>query len=490
MALQGTLDSFSLPDVLRLLADTGKTGRLDVEGDRGQGSVWMADGALVGASAERALNDAAVHEVVFEMLRFGSGSFNFAADERTEDAQSPADVEGVLRQAGELLNEWRELEAVVPSLDHRVAIAPQLTVDKVTIDAARWKTLVALAGGLTVGELGQSLTMSELDVSRTVSDLVELGVAVVEEPSRAARRAASSSRRNSSRESRNRRISQSGERQNGTRTAAADRVDTYTNGQDTNGDEPTPRRGREREREERPAPTGRRAGGSSGRSSVGNGASAAGNSIPRRSRSTGQRTPRSMSSPGSAPAPVAAAPPTPEGRSGVAVSPLSGSDQGLASLPPFNNSETGPGMGGALDAGQLGPSPMPVNTGQGPAIEPSSLPPDLNWAVEEEDTQAVPPSLLPSPSMVGATSAPMSPPVGSPAPPVPSFVPQGAAPMQGHDGDVAPHVSVLSPNARYAVEATVGPAGGGSGVVPAAGASQEEQYQRSALLGFLSSTHH
>ena len=43
LALQGTLDTFSLPDVLRLLATTSKTGRLRIDGDRGLGSVWLAE---------------------------------------------------------------------------------------------------------------------------------------------------------------------------------------------------------------------------------------------------------------------------------------------------------------------------------------------------------------------------------------------------------------------------------------------------------------
>ena len=47
MALQGTLDTFALADVLRLLAATTKTGRLQIDGDRGVGSIWLVDGAVV-----------------------------------------------------------------------------------------------------------------------------------------------------------------------------------------------------------------------------------------------------------------------------------------------------------------------------------------------------------------------------------------------------------------------------------------------------------
>ena len=135
MALQGTLDTFSLPDVLRLLATTSKTGRLRIEGDRGQGSVWLDQGNVVAAAADRAVEGTPTDEVVFELLRFDSGSFAFDADDRATGGGRAEGVEDTLRRATSLLNEWSELEAVVPSLAHHVNLAGDLSADEVTIDA-------------------------------------------------------------------------------------------------------------------------------------------------------------------------------------------------------------------------------------------------------------------------------------------------------------------------------------------------------------------
>ena len=123
MALQGTLDTFSLPDVLRLLATTSKTGRLRIEGDRGRGSVWLTDGGVVDADADRTLDGTPLDEVVFELLRFESGSFAFDGDDTASEAGDPEDVEALLRRADGLLSEWGELEAVVPSLEEAFARA-------------------------------------------------------------------------------------------------------------------------------------------------------------------------------------------------------------------------------------------------------------------------------------------------------------------------------------------------------------------------------
>ena len=50
MALQGTIETFALPEVLRLLGSGAKTGRLRLSGDRGSGSVWI-DGGTGGTPA-------------------------------------------------------------------------------------------------------------------------------------------------------------------------------------------------------------------------------------------------------------------------------------------------------------------------------------------------------------------------------------------------------------------------------------------------------
>ena len=69
MALQGTLDTFALPDVLRLLASTKKTGRLVIDGNRGTGNVWVDAGSVVGMQATGSETDASQVDVLFDKAR-------------------------------------------------------------------------------------------------------------------------------------------------------------------------------------------------------------------------------------------------------------------------------------------------------------------------------------------------------------------------------------------------------------------------------------
>jgi hypothetical protein len=182
VALQGTIETFALPDVLRLLASTKKTGRLQLDGSRGSGSIWVESGTIVGGEATGAPHAGSADEVLFEMLRFKEGDFVFDSETDIQMKHAPLEVEPALETAEKMLEEWKSIETVVPSLDHQVVLAPSLKGDEITISADRWKTIVAVAGGASVGSLGDSLQLGELPVSRNVKELVELGLLSVDEP--------------------------------------------------------------------------------------------------------------------------------------------------------------------------------------------------------------------------------------------------------------------------------------------------------------------
>ncbi|MGH9214366.1 MAG: DUF4388 domain-containing protein [Acidimicrobiales bacterium] len=506
MALQGTLDTFSLPDVLRLLATTGKTGCLHVDGDRGRGSVWLDDGAVVAATAERALGTATIDEVIFEIMRFSRGSFNFAADERApQESQQSKDVEKTLRRAGQLLDEWRDLEAVVPTLSHRVALAPELTVDQVTIDAPRWQALVAIAAGRSVGELAQSLDLGELAVSRTVSDLVELGVAIIQPPGAA--RAPSSGGRRTANDVASRPTTGDSPRRAPTTGPTQAVATAPTNGKLESRREPRDRdratkapaasdNGRPGWRDDpkppvETAPKPRPSKAAASRSARTRRTGPTPTTVPPSARPLGSPARNGQTLTGTAVGSPLVPPTSPFPSAtppGVGPAPAIPTDRGLtppvspsaptAPVPTVPDTYRGPILPPTLDTGRLGPSPLTQHdTGQIPSIGASALPPDLSWAAEDHE----PPPPAPAPGAVrGSTGRLM-------ATPTPPPLPSRAAGNGRSDAEMAHHVAAMSPDARSVVEATIGRGGGGPGGMPTAGASQEQILNRSQLLSFLSS---
>jgi hypothetical protein len=174
------LDTFGLADVLQMLAATGKTGCLRVDGDGGQGEVWLRDGVVTAARTDR-MSGGPLDEVLCDLLRFGSGSFVFEVDERAPEADPPEDLHDLLDRAELMLAEWHDLAAVVPSLRHRVGLVERLPEgEEITVTAGQWPALVAVGKGCTVGDLASSLGLTELRVLRTVHDLVTSGLTTID----------------------------------------------------------------------------------------------------------------------------------------------------------------------------------------------------------------------------------------------------------------------------------------------------------------------
>ncbi len=180
MALQGTLDTFALPDVLRLLATTRKTGRLRVNGDRGSGSLWVEEGQLAASEliVPGATDDSLIN-TLFHLLRFKRGSFTFDAGAMSPAGAAANEIEPLLDEAETMLVEWRSIEAVVPSVDAWLTLKPELSGSMVKIDNDRWRLIAAIGGGRTVGGVGEALGLDELPTLRGVKEIVELGLVTV-----------------------------------------------------------------------------------------------------------------------------------------------------------------------------------------------------------------------------------------------------------------------------------------------------------------------
>lgn len=176
--LQGTLDVFSLDEVLGLLSGANKSGVLNITGDRGIGSVSIADGQLVAGSASSSPEAVELADVVFELLRYQEGSFSFDGDAHAEG--DPRELDAVMAEATQRLDEWISIETVVPSLTHHMTLAGTLSTTQVTLSESEWATIVAIGEGASVGVVAQRLGLGEFDGSKRVKSLIERSLATIE----------------------------------------------------------------------------------------------------------------------------------------------------------------------------------------------------------------------------------------------------------------------------------------------------------------------
>lgn len=180
--LQGSLDNFTLDEVLNLLSGTMKTGHLRLSGDRGTGSLWVDEGLLVQAEASNVVAGGDWEDVMFELLRFESGNFSFVADEAAPSPDDALDIEPLIERGRELLVEWNSIEAVVKSPDHFLTPVASLPSEQVMLTNAEWETVIAIGEGRSVGQTCTALHVGELKGCRRIKSVVERGLVGIEPP--------------------------------------------------------------------------------------------------------------------------------------------------------------------------------------------------------------------------------------------------------------------------------------------------------------------
>lgn len=192
MSLQGTLDTLSLPELCELLSGTNKTGALHVRSESGQGVLWFADGQVCAGEAGGQTGPPPpgaggdlldrLHDVCFELFRYTEGSFEFEAERRPSwPAERGADVTGLLAETERRMAEWREIIAVIPSIEARPRLVPEPpTAGPITLDAAQWRVVTGIDGRRRVSALIRVLDGGEFTVCKILRSLVQSGLVEID----------------------------------------------------------------------------------------------------------------------------------------------------------------------------------------------------------------------------------------------------------------------------------------------------------------------
>jgi hypothetical protein len=176
--LQGSLETFALPDVLVLLSSTKKDGELRVVSGRVDGRVWLEKGQIV--HSQVGTHETKPVDAIFELLRLDAGTFNFENESKSPKRAEPQMIDLVLADAQVRLGEWKEIAKVVPHLDAVIDMTDEAPGDQVQITKDQWRLLRTVAGGRSVHDVMVALSRSEFDTCKSVKDLIDNRLASID----------------------------------------------------------------------------------------------------------------------------------------------------------------------------------------------------------------------------------------------------------------------------------------------------------------------
>ncbi len=222
MALTGTLESIPLPEVLRMLSRSRKSGCLRVDAGGLQGKIYLSDGWLTYATTRRdqdlradllsaGMVDEAgwkyverrergiaevltegneqedltqfiseqITDVLFRLSRPGHGTFDFGEDVGPHyPTEQQINIEVCLDEAEKRIAQWRLIEEVIPGVNFRLRMVQELPEEarEVTITVDTWRLLSALNGQGTVEEVASRLGTTDFKIAQVMAQMVRQGL--------------------------------------------------------------------------------------------------------------------------------------------------------------------------------------------------------------------------------------------------------------------------------------------------------------------------
>ena len=189
MSLSGNLGSFSLDEVLRLLAHTTKSGALHVRDGETEGVLYLVDGRLSAAELDavpepvegRHELELRLVDAIFTLGRLPEGAFEFEPDRAAPWAgHDTIEVECVLERIRGLRSRWPAIERLIPSLDAPVALVARLRDETVTLDRETWAAVASIDGRRSVRSVALAIGDSAFEVAAALAPLVAAGAVAID----------------------------------------------------------------------------------------------------------------------------------------------------------------------------------------------------------------------------------------------------------------------------------------------------------------------
>jgi len=173
MTLRGSTTDFPLDVVLRLLAETKKTGELSIRGSSAEGALGIAEGRVVTAVYADEPPIAALGAI----FKIADAAFEFTPWPDAPPANLEGDLADNLRKADEYQQWISSVRQVIPTDSVRFRLSERAAeAGAVTFTADRWRVVLAVNGQRDVNDLASHLQLQRDAALTTLAGLVRDGI--------------------------------------------------------------------------------------------------------------------------------------------------------------------------------------------------------------------------------------------------------------------------------------------------------------------------
>ncbi|HBE73157.1 MAG TPA: hypothetical protein DDW31_03570 [candidate division Zixibacteria bacterium] len=180
MGLEGNLKDFDLSDILQLIHMGKKTGALEVVAETESGVIFFHEGSAVHAAAQDQSGDEAVNRI----LRWRQGHFAFKPEATTGYKSIRTPLQHLVLDAARQIDEWQDIQKLVPSLDLVPAIEenPSAGTEDIKLQPNEWRVLAIIDGSKNIRDIIRDGHMGDFETCKIIYGLVSSGLVKATQP--------------------------------------------------------------------------------------------------------------------------------------------------------------------------------------------------------------------------------------------------------------------------------------------------------------------
>ena len=177
MAFQGSLRELPLPDIIQLVAVSGKTGVFALKNGGESGKIFLRKGQIVHAAVGTLVGE----QAVYELARWLQGEFVFTPGTEPEGETIERSNTNLLMEAARQIDEWKILSKKIESTRMVPVFAPQERPTSVSFTPAEWAVVSKVDERRSIEEIAAGMGHGAFEVCKVIYGLLGSGVLALRE---------------------------------------------------------------------------------------------------------------------------------------------------------------------------------------------------------------------------------------------------------------------------------------------------------------------
>jgi hypothetical protein len=177
VAFQGSLRELPLPDIIQLVAVSGKTGVFTLKNGAEAGKIFLRKGQIVHAAVSTLVGEHAV----YELARWQQGEFIFTPGTESEVDSIDKSNTNLLMEAARQIDEWKILSKKIGSTRMVPVFAPQEGHSSVSFSPSEWAVVSKVDERRNIDEIAAGLGHGAFEVCKVIYGLLTAGVLALRE---------------------------------------------------------------------------------------------------------------------------------------------------------------------------------------------------------------------------------------------------------------------------------------------------------------------